>query len=96
MYIGQFGYVLGLSGDHDGARDCLEKLKAIETKRFVPSYERAVIYLGMGDLDKALTELEQGADEGYCRILLINVNPMFDPLREDPRFPKLVRRLHLV
>jgi len=96
MYIGQLGHVLGLSGDRDGALSCLERLKAVEPGIFVPAYERAVIHLGMGDFDKALTELEQGADEGYCRILFVNVNAMFDPLRKDPRFQKLVEKLNLV
>ncbi|UCG61386.1 MAG: protein kinase [Candidatus Zixiibacteriota bacterium] len=96
MYLSQLGYARGLSGNHNGAVECLGRMKAVEPERFVPSYERAVVYLGMGDLDKALIELEQGADEGYCRILFINVNPLFDPLRQDPRFQNLVKRLNLV
>ena len=96
MSISQLGYVSGLSGDRTQALECLDRLKALEGMRFVPSYERALIHLGMGDDEKALDELEQGVEEGYCRLLNINVDPRFDVLKKTPRFEKLVRKLNLV
>ena len=96
MYLSQLGYVSGLSGDHTAAVECLGRLKALQTGRFVPSYERALVYLGMENFDEALGELENSIEEGYCRILTINVDPIFGPLKEMPRFKKIVKSLNLV
>jgi tetratricopeptide (TPR) repeat protein len=96
MYVSQLGYVSGLSGNHTAAVECLDRLEALQAGRFVPSYERALIHLGMENCDEALGELENGVEEGYCRILTINVDPMFGPLKETPRFREIVKRLNLV
>jgi TolB-like protein len=96
MYVSMLGYVTGLSGDRGRALDCLDRLRALEEKRFVPSYERAMIYLGMKDYENTLAELDRGIEECYCRQLEINVDPVFYPLRGLPKFEELVRRLNLV
>ena len=96
MDISRFGYVSGLAGNDTTAADCLNKLEALKGDHFIPSFERAIIHLGMNNHEKALDELERGIDEGYCRILHINVDPKFRPLKKHAKFTEIVKRLNLV
>ncbi len=96
MDISHLGYVSGLAGDDSAAADCLNRLGALDEVHFVPSYERALIHLGMQNYERALEELEQSVDEGYCRILQINVDPRFRPLKKHAKFMEIVKQLNLV
>jgi hypothetical protein len=54
--------------------------------------------MGFGDRDKALEWLEKGYDERSIASTvpgMIKVDPVFDPLRSDPRFTNLLRRMNL-
>jgi TolB-like protein/DNA-binding winged helix-turn-helix (wHTH) protein/Flp pilus assembly protein TadD len=81
------------SGKKREALDLLEGLK----KRATPSYsyaaEIAMIYGSLGDKDQAMSWLQKGFDERFNPGVLIR--PGFDPLRSDPRFQDLLRRVGL-
>ena len=49
--------------------------------------------MGLGEKDKAFEWLEKAYEEHF--IIAIKVNPVFDPLRSDPRFADLLRRMNL-
>jgi hypothetical protein len=53
--------------------------------------------LGLGEKDKAFVWLEKGYDERAMSSVftLLKVDPIFDPLRSDPRFADLLRRMNL-
>jgi hypothetical protein len=55
--------------------------------------EIAVIYVSLGDTDEGMSWLEKGYAERFNPGVLIR--PGFDPLRSDPRFQSLVRRVGL-
>jgi tetratricopeptide (TPR) repeat protein len=55
----------------------------------------ALLYSDLGDADHAFAWLERGVTERSMFIDELKVEPMFDRLREDPRFPALLRRMHL-
>jgi hypothetical protein len=52
-------------------------------------------YTGLGDLDRAFSWLERGYRERALFVPLIQVDPRLDPLRRDPRFGDLLRRMGL-
>jgi len=56
---------------------------------------RAGLYAMLGDKDLAIELLEKGLEEDYASIMFANVWPEFDPLRDDPRFQDLLRRMNL-
>jgi TolB-like protein/DNA-binding winged helix-turn-helix (wHTH) protein/Flp pilus assembly protein TadD len=74
-----------------------EKLLGDLKKRSSPGYshgsEIAVIYASLGDSDQAMNWLEKGYEERFNPGVLLR--PGFDPLRSDPRFRDLVRRIGL-
>jgi TolB-like protein/DNA-binding winged helix-turn-helix (wHTH) protein/Tfp pilus assembly protein PilF len=82
------------SGKKSEALRLLSDLK----KRSNPSYsnasEIAVIYASLGDSDQAMNWLEKGYEERFNPGVLLR--PGFDPLRSDPRFQDLARRIGLV
>ncbi len=80
-----------------GKRSEAVKLLSDLKKRSSPSYsdasEIAVIYVALGDTDQAMNWLEKGYEERFNPSVLLR--PGFDPLRSDPRFQDLVRRIGL-
>ena len=63
--------------------------------QYVMSYHLALIYSAMGDKEKALAELENAFNEHDYLLPRIKVEPFLDPLRDDPRFTAIVRRMGL-
>jgi serine/threonine-protein kinase len=83
------------AGDHAGARQVLQELAATAVRRHVPSYHRALVHIGLGERDLAFAWLEKAYDERSDQLAYLGIEPLFDPLRSDPRFDALVRRLEL-
>ncbi len=52
--ITQLGYALAKSGQHEQARATLEELKQLSIKKYVPAYNFAMIYNGLGERNEAL------------------------------------------
>ena len=80
-----------------GKRSQAQNLLSDLTKRSNPSHsfasEIAVIYVALGDTDQAITWLKKGYEERFNPGVLLR--PGFDPIRSDPRFQDLVRRIGL-
>jgi TolB-like protein/DNA-binding winged helix-turn-helix (wHTH) protein/Flp pilus assembly protein TadD len=81
------------SGKRSEAVKLLDDLKNRSTNGYSNAAEIAVIYVSLGDTDQAMTWLEKGFEERFNPGLLIR--PGFDPLRSDPRFQNLLRRIGL-
>ncbi|MFZ3376451.1 MAG: tetratricopeptide repeat protein [Chthoniobacterales bacterium] len=88
------GQLAAIMGRPEEARQALTALDELETHRYVDFFWRALLYLGLGDKDRALQFLEQSYanNEGY-EIGLIRVDPMLDSLRAEPRFQALVKKV---
>jgi TolB-like protein/Flp pilus assembly protein TadD len=91
--VAALAYVYALSGRTDEARVVLNKLRALSLKRYVSSYDLAIIYLGLDDKDKALEWLQNAYADRSIWLIGIKVEPMLDSLRPDPRFAELMRRI---
>ena len=63
--------------------------------RYVRPYFFASIYATLGDRDKAFAELEKSFAEKDAYLGRIFVDPFMDPLRDDPRFKSLMKRMNL-
>jgi serine/threonine-protein kinase len=59
----------------------------------VSPYDLAILYVGLGDKEAALEQLKKAYEDRAGWIIYLNVEPLFDPLRSDPRFAELVRRM---
>jgi TolB-like protein/Tfp pilus assembly protein PilF len=86
-----------LAGRKAEAQQLWEKLKSLSERQYVPAYSMAVVQLAFGDKDEAIRLLEKSyedrapfdsADLGW-----ILVDHRLDPVRNDPRFKKLITRI---
>jgi serine/threonine-protein kinase len=84
---------------HDGRRAdalrLLEELKKREKVGYVPAAAMVNSYLALGDNDEAFAWFERACQEPSNVLRFIKVFPPFDPVRGDPRFEELVRRVGL-
>jgi TolB-like protein/DNA-binding winged helix-turn-helix (wHTH) protein/Flp pilus assembly protein TadD len=81
------------SGKRSEAAKLLSDLKRRSNPGYSHASEIAVIYAALGDKNQAMTWLEKGYEERFNPGVLLR--PGFDPLRSDPRFQNLVRRIGL-
>jgi TolB-like protein/DNA-binding winged helix-turn-helix (wHTH) protein/Tfp pilus assembly protein PilF len=84
---------------HAGRRtDALRLLAELKTRKqagYVPAAAFVNAYLGLGENDQAFAWLERAYTEHSNILQFVKVHPYFDPLRSDPRFAELVRRVGL-
>jgi tetratricopeptide (TPR) repeat protein len=84
---------------HAGRRtDALRQLAELKRRKqsgYVPAGAFVNAYLGLGENDLAFAWLEQAYREQSYILQYTKVHPFFDPLRGDPRFADLMRRLGL-
>lgn len=83
-----------LNERREALRD-LDQLKALSKQRYVPAVSVAIIYAGLGDKDQAFAWLEKAYAEHVYSLVLLKVSPWWDPLRSDPRYADLLRRMGL-
>ncbi|MGH9860979.1 MAG: tetratricopeptide repeat protein [Candidatus Acidiferrales bacterium] len=88
-----FGYIYGVTGREEKARKQLGALLDAAKRSFVPAFYIALLYAGLGDRDQAFAWLDRAYEERSGYLMEIHLDPMFDPLRSDPRFDALLRRL---
>ncbi len=62
------------------------ELEGIRSTRYLDSYHFALLHESLGRVDQAFVELERACDENSSTLHMIDVDPKFDTLREDPRF----------
>ena len=83
------------AGRRTEALRLLDELKGRRQKGYVPTAAFVNAYLGLGDNERAIAWLERAYKEQSSIIQYLKVHPFFDPLRGDPRFADLVRRVGL-
>ncbi len=94
-FWGQMAYLEGRAGKREQARRAIEELKKLyQPQRSDPAL-LASAYMGVGDRDEALTWLEKAYAQHSNVMTALKVEPQYDPLRGDPRFQDLLRRIGL-
>jgi serine/threonine-protein kinase len=93
--IALLGYAAGVARRRDDALQSLRDLEGMSKRRFVSALPFAMVHIGLGDKEAALDALEKTFEERSGRLVYLNVERAFDPLRQEPRFQALVGRLHL-
>jgi tetratricopeptide (TPR) repeat protein len=91
--LAMLGQAYARKGQMDEARKVLARLSEEAKSRYVSPYALAVVLTALGDKAHAIDELEHCYDDTGFYISLIKVDPLFDPLRGDPRFEALVRKI---
>ena len=95
MSLALLGYAHARLGERSQALRMLEQLEATSKERYTPAFSFAVVDAGLGEKDQAFAWLEKAYGERTSRLGYLKVEPLWDPLRPDPRFADLVRRIGL-
>jgi eukaryotic-like serine/threonine-protein kinase len=93
LYKGGLGYAYARAGRSAEARKLVSELKELSKRRYVSSWDFALIYAGLGEKDQAFAFLEKAYEQHV--VMWWNRSPLLDPLRSDSRFQDLQRRIGL-
>jgi TolB-like protein/DNA-binding winged helix-turn-helix (wHTH) protein len=91
MYL---GHALAVAGAKAEAQKELDKMFALSKSRYVPPSFIAMIYVGLGDKDRAFALFEKAYAEKFVHPWVLS-DPRLDPIRSDARFKDLKRRIGL-
>ena len=95
--LSSLGWALGLAGCR---QEAITILSGLEEKRrtheYVPCVYMALTSVGLGDTERAMAWLHEAEEERDPELAFLNAWPFFDPLRSDPRFQALLRRMHFL
>jgi len=90
--ISSLGHAYGMCGQTKEAEKVLTELNQLPN----PSpYDSALVHMGLNNRESALELLQKACEEHSHKMIFLKVEPRFDPLRDDPRFNDLLRRMNL-
>jgi eukaryotic-like serine/threonine-protein kinase len=89
------GWVLARAGKRREAEQVLHELETVARESYVSPVAFAIGHIGLGNVDRALDWAERAYDEKRGWLAYLKVNPMLDPLRDEPRFQDLIRKMRL-
>lgn len=91
--LAALGHAYGVGGRRDDALRILRTLEERSRTTYVPPFLLSAIYLALGDRNRTLDLLEQAYREHDWGLVWMKVAPKLDPLRSEPRFTELLRRM---
>jgi tetratricopeptide (TPR) repeat protein len=93
--LAALGLSLAASQQPAEARKILDQLKERSQQTYVQPMWLAVIYIALGDKDQAFDWIQKAYDDRSEWLVYLKVDPLFDTVRQDPRFTDLLRRVGL-
>lgn len=93
--IAVLGHIHGSSGNRLEAERLLRQLQDLARSQYVSPHDLALIHIGLEEMDLAFASLKKAADDHIGRLVFINVDPLFAPLRSDARYTELLQQINL-
>jgi adenylate cyclase len=90
---GFLGYAYGVTGQRAKAQEIIAELNQMSSQRYVSPSCTALVYLGLGDKGRALDGLEKAYEARSVWLTFLKEDKVFDPLRSEPRFIALLKRV---
>ncbi len=95
LYLSWLGWAYALAGMGEEAGKIIRELKVMSETHYVSALWNAIIYSGLKEKDLAFEFLDKAYEEHYEVLVFVNIIPFFDPIREDPRFLELLKKVGL-
>jgi len=92
-YVSSLAYACAVSGDRAKAEQILRELEQLAKQRYVSPANRASVYLGLGENEKALDWLEKAYEDRDPIFWWINGDQLYDSVRNEPRFQALLQKI---
>jgi tetratricopeptide (TPR) repeat protein len=93
MVNSSLGYLYASSHQPEKARAILARLQAKNKPFRFPAYYSVSLHLSLGEADQAFAKLEKACNQRSPWVIYVNVDPMFDCIRQDPRFTNLLQTM---
>jgi len=93
-YLGVLAEAYAMGGTRSEATKVLEEVSGVSRGTFVPGVSTVPALIALGERDRAIERLQRAFEEHDQLIPYLKVWCMFDPLRSDPRFQDLLRRMN--
>jgi serine/threonine-protein kinase len=93
---GALGRTFALAGRRKQALEVLKKLETYAKERYVSPLEFAWIQFALDDIDLGFRWMQKALEDRSFDLISIKVDPRFDPLKGDPRFETIARRMGVV
>ncbi len=93
--LAALGYTYGILGKKQEAFKIMEELRNLSNLRYIRPFYIAAIYIGLGDNDNAFFWLERAYNDRCDWMLNLRIEHMLEPIRDDPRFAELVKKVGL-
>jgi DNA-binding winged helix-turn-helix (wHTH) protein/TolB-like protein/tetratricopeptide (TPR) repeat protein len=90
---GLIGFAQASSGNVNVARTLLHDLHERSKHEYVPAFSMAIICIGLKNRDEAFDWLAKAYQDRSTYMVWLKTDPLFDPLRSDPRFNPLMNRM---
>jgi serine/threonine-protein kinase len=94
--VSMVGYALARSGDRKAAQAALAELLARGKEQYVPPFNVAMLYNGLGDTDETFAWLDKAYADRDVRLTFLKIEKKWDPLRSDERFVALAKKMALL
>jgi TolB-like protein/Tfp pilus assembly protein PilF len=95
LAVTSLAHTFALAGKRVEAEKLLAELRERSGREYVSSYLIAEIHVALGEKEAAFKLLDKAYDERSIDLVLAKVDPRLDPLRDDPRFKAMLKRLNL-
>ena len=92
---GRLAYAYARAGNTQMARSILDSLKAQSDTVYVASDVLASVYVALGDKEHAFEYLDKATTERAGWLVYLNVDPIWDPIRNDARFISILKKISL-
>lgn len=86
-------YISARFGETEAAHRAIEKLLEMSAQTYVSSFDVAIIFAGLRDVEQCLLWLEKAYNERSVLMPFLKSDPYFDVVRNDSRFEDLLRRI---
>ena len=94
-YIGLLGHYLAKLGKVLRAQEIAQELESRSAVGYVPATQIAIVWAGLGQIDKVFRCLNQAVEDNDFYLSLLKIWPPFQVVRDDPRFVAVLQRLRL-
>jgi tetratricopeptide (TPR) repeat protein len=95
MNLSYLGWSYALAGMEEQAREILREMDDLSKTHYVSAFWIAVIHAGLNDKDRVFEWLDKAYEDRYETLTFINISPFFYPVRDDPRFAELLKKVGL-
>jgi tetratricopeptide (TPR) repeat protein len=93
--LGWFGMAYGMAGRKEEALEILDRLDELDREKYVSPIHYANVFFGLDEKDKAIEYLEKAYVERNPMMVLVKASPWVDPMRSDPTFKSLLKKIGL-